>query len=146
MTCFYRLTYQSRDSKHNNWRVGIFKSFKFLLKGNNEKLELLNSFQKFIFEKQSAARPPLLRHWVDVITILQEFTAANDHIRVFPHHNFRYLFFTPSFSKPFSPISNDVICRRSLNFVRVEFVYLFVNELCNTKNNYSSYIYVFKSV
>jgi len=36
-----------------------------LLKNNNEKLELLSSFQKFIFDKQSAARgplgPPLLR-------------------------------------------------------------------------------------
>jgi len=35
--------------------VGTFKSFKILLKNNNEKLELLNSFQKFIFDKQSAA-------------------------------------------------------------------------------------------
>jgi len=36
-------------------RVGTFKSLKILLKNNNEKLELLNSFQKFIFDKQSAA-------------------------------------------------------------------------------------------
>jgi len=36
-------------------KVGTFKSFTILLKNNNGKLELLNSFQKFIFDKQSAA-------------------------------------------------------------------------------------------
>jgi len=39
-------------------RIGTFTSFKNLLKNNNEKLELLNSFQKFIFDKQSAPRGP----------------------------------------------------------------------------------------
>jgi len=36
-------------------RVGTLKLKKKLLKNNNEKLELLNSFQKFIFDKKSAA-------------------------------------------------------------------------------------------
>jgi len=50
-----------------------FLNLKILLKNYNEKLELLNSFQKIIFDKQNAAtlklhrpRPPLLRHCTDV--------------------------------------------------------------------------------
>ena len=46
MTCFYRITYQSRASKQSLKRVGTFKYFKILWKNNNEKLELLKSFQK----------------------------------------------------------------------------------------------------
>jgi len=39
-------------------RVGTSKSFKNLLKNNNKKLKLLNSFQKFFFDKQSAVPFP----------------------------------------------------------------------------------------
>jgi len=38
--------------------LGTFESFTISLKDNNESIELLNSFQKFVFDKQSAARGP----------------------------------------------------------------------------------------
>jgi len=36
-------------------KVRTFETLKNLFKDNNEKLELLNSFQKLIFDQQSAA-------------------------------------------------------------------------------------------
>ena len=71
---FFRLAYKSRASKNKNWRGRNFKTYKKYFKNNDEKLEHLNSFQKFIFNQQSAAphkvsseargppEPPLLHH------------------------------------------------------------------------------------
>jgi len=66
VSCFFRLAYQPKPSKHKNWKeLELFKTFKNVFQNNNEKLELLNSFQKLIFDQQSGARglrplgPPL---------------------------------------------------------------------------------------
>jgi len=48
---FFRPAYQSRASKHRNLRGRTLKNFKNI----KEKLELLNSFQKVIFNQQNAA-------------------------------------------------------------------------------------------
>ena len=53
---FFRLAYKSRASKNKNWRGRNFKTYKKYFKNNDEKLEHLNSFQKFIFNQQSTAR------------------------------------------------------------------------------------------
>jgi len=52
---FFTLDYQSRVSKHKNWKE--LKTFKNLFKSNKEELAFFNSFQKLIFNEQSAAPP-----------------------------------------------------------------------------------------
>jgi len=48
MSCSFRLAYQPRTSKRENWKA-VENAFKII-----KKLELLNSFQKFIFGQRSA--------------------------------------------------------------------------------------------
>jgi len=55
MSCFFRLAYQSRASKHKNWKALEVLTLSKIFKNANEKLERLNSFQKLIFNQQSAA-------------------------------------------------------------------------------------------
>jgi len=60
-------------------KIERLRTFKILFKNNNEKLELLNSFHKLIFNHQSAVSPkvppgargprtPLLRHWAKILS------------------------------------------------------------------------------